>query len=105
MTDYYRKDHPKGITPINPDFEKDVVEHITKARGTKTRYTSVSNSLLSIRWVNGVGYKVVTEKVLTDSHEILNYDYLLELLTKEFQDSARKKRILVNSAITRLKKI
>ena len=42
MATHYRKDGPGGLTAPNPDAVKDVVAHITKHRGMKTVYTSVS---------------------------------------------------------------
>ena len=44
MTDYYRGDQKAGITA--PDLTKDVeyADHVVKARGKRTQFTSVSKT-------------------------------------------------------------
>jgi len=56
MTIHYRRDRLKskgGITPPNPDAPRDLISHITKHRGEKTPYTSVSEDKNAIDHFDG----------------------------------------------------
>jgi hypothetical protein len=70
MATHYRKDHPRGITAPNPDAEKDIVSHITKHRGMKTPFTSVSEDEQAIRHFSGGDlYTEVLHNRVSKKHE------------------------------------
>jgi len=54
---HFRKDSSNGITPPNPDARVSYVDHVTKARGKRTQFTSVSEAADAIRHFAGDLYR------------------------------------------------
>lgn len=96
---HYRKDSPRGITPPNPDAEHDIIQHITKYRGQKTPYTSVSESLDSIRHFDGVPYSIQPSLVTNDDHIFKSHADIVNELKLLNQSSSREQRVLATRAL------
>ena len=99
MVDHYRKDSNNGITSPNPDAPKDVLQHITKHRGMKTPYTSVSEDSNSIMHFDGVLYKTTSSIITVDGHDFKTHKQVLAHLQNIQLTAVRKEKILVNRAI------
>ena len=95
---HYRKDNPKGITAPNPDADRDIIQHITKHRGQKTPYTSVSEDSKSIRHIQGILYKVDSQDVQDDGHGFIFHSELIDQVRSVMQSSARADRVLATRA-------
>ncbi len=96
---HYRKDSPRGITPPNPEAEKDLVQHITKHRGMKTPYTSVSENANYIKHFDGSFYKTEPDEIIHDGHNFKPHHEVIQELTAFMQVSLRKDRILAQRAL------
>lgn len=96
--EHYRKDNPNGITPPNPDGNKNLVEHITKHRGMKTPYTSVSEDPNAIKHFSGELYKTDPDNVIADGHNFKSHSDVIDELRSIIQTSAMSERILANRA-------
>ena len=95
---HYRNDNPKGITPPNPDADRDKVAHITKHRGMKTPYTSVSEDKDCIQHFGGVTYQTVPEHIVSDHHECVSHPDLLSELQDLVRTSKRAEKIVASRA-------
>ncbi len=99
MPPHYWKDSPQGITPPNPDAEQNIVQHITKHRGLKTPYTSVSESPDAIKHFEGDLYKTDPNHIINDQHIFINHADLIGQLRLLNQASTRETRVLAVRAI------
>jgi hypothetical protein len=98
MADHYRKDHPRGITPPNPDAGVDVVSHITKHRGMKTQFTSVSEDRDLIRHFSGALYATDSHDIIQDGHKFITHSDLIEHLRGIITSRKKKDRIIASRA-------
>ncbi len=96
--DHYRKDNPNGITAPNPDGNRSIVEHITKHRGMKTPYTSVSEDPNVIKHFSGDLYKTDPNNIVADGHNFKTHSDVINELRSIIQTSVRSERILANRA-------
>ncbi|GAA4422411.1 hypothetical protein GCM10023155_06000 [Bremerella cremea] len=99
MALHFRKDSPNGITPPNPDVSVSPVDHITKARGKKTQYTSVSESEDSIRHFSGQCYRCESSEIVSEGHEVLLHADLLMLLRTTALGAQRAEKIKAERAL------
>jgi hypothetical protein len=99
LPSHYRKDSPHGITPPNPDADPDIIQHITKHRGQKTPFTSVSESPDAIKHFEGILYTTQPNQIVGDRHIFLNHADLINHLKSLNQSSDRGKRVLAVRAI------
>lgn len=85
MPDYFRGDERSGITA--PDLSKEVeyCDHIVKARGKRSQYTSVSKEPGKIRDFGDQLYRLKRPKVDDDGHTVVEHETLIDAL----QDLAR----------------
>ncbi len=94
MTIHYRRDRLKskgGITPPNPEAPKDLISHITKHRGEKTPYTSVSEDKNAIDHFDGPQlYKTDSVEITQDGHHFITHLELTEQI-KEIANSFQRK--------------
>lgn len=99
MTDYYRGDQKAGITP--PDLSKEVVfsDHIVKARGKKTQFTSVSQEPGKIRDFGEQVYKLKRLKLDEDNHHLVEHEVLVSDLREEARASDRGARLKAVQAL------
>ena len=96
--EHYRKDNPNGITAPNPDGNRNIVEHISKHRGMKTPYTSVSENLNAIKHFSGELYKTDPVNVVADGHNFKSHPDVIDELRSIIQTSVKSERILANRA-------
>lgn len=99
MAEHFRKDSKNGITAPNLDAEKDVVQHITKHRGMKTPFTSVSEDCSAITHFTGVLYKVESVAISGDGHRFKSHGDLISQLHGLRGAARRQERIVVDRAI------
>ena len=99
MTAHYRRDSAKGVTAPNPDADRDILQHITKYRGQKTPYTSVSEDSKAINHIDGVMYETDSDNVERDAHEFISHSHLTELLRAQLHGSTRGDRVLAARAL------
>ena len=102
--EHYRKDNPNGVTAPNPDGDRDIVAHITKHRGMKTPYTSVSEDQNAIRHFSGELYKTDSDDIVAGGHVFKNHSEVVDELTSIIQTSARAERILAGRAFQYVKR-
>ncbi len=98
MNLHYRNDNPKGITAPNPDAERNKVAHITKHRGMKTPYTSVSEDKNCIQHFDGVTYQTDPQHIISDNHEFVSHPDLLSELQELVRTSKRADKIVASRA-------
>jgi hypothetical protein len=99
IPDHFRRDNPRGITAPNPDAPRDTIAHITKHRGLKTPYTSVSQDANAIRHFHGELYRTDPNKLLHDGHSFTTHVELMDALHHRLHASRREERVLATRAI------
>jgi hypothetical protein len=95
---HYRQDGPAGITPPNPDNDVGTIGHITKRRGMKTAYTSVSEKIDAIRHFSGVLYSTEPDVIIADGHPFQGHIELLDELRLAIHQATRADRLLAQRA-------
>lgn len=92
LSDYFRGDNKSGIT--GPNLAKDVsfADHIVKARGKRTQYTSVSKSPDKIRIFGSQLYKLIREKVAFDKHRLIEHLALMDALREQARSTTKEDR-------------
>lgn len=80
VSDYYRGDRRSGIT--GPDLSKNVeyADHIVRARGKRTQFTSVSLSKDRIRDFGEQLYKFKQDEASHGGHSLVEHDALMNHL-------------------------
>jgi hypothetical protein len=93
VTPYYRRDQSDGISP--PDLSKtcSYAEHIVKARGKRTQYTSVSTNLTKIRIFGDTNYILISQKTAEDGHGLVEHAELIQALRQEAQQGEKEVRL------------
>lgn len=78
--DYFRRDQDPGITA--PDLSKDstYAEHVVRARGRRTPFTSLSLDHQKINDFGPTLYQVDRQKVEADTHSIVEHEDLMARL-------------------------
>lgn len=102
--EHYRKDNPNGVTAPNPDGDRNIVAHITKHRGMKTPYTSVSEDQNAIKHFSGELYKTDSDDIIADGHVFKSHSDVMDVLTSICQASAREEKVLAGRTIQYAKK-
>jgi hypothetical protein len=96
MTDqspeYYRRDQADGVTP--PDLTKDCsyAEHIVRARGKRTQFTSISLDPEKIRDFGPMLYRALQRQIGQDGHAIVSHRDLLQQLHEAAASTAKEDR-------------
>jgi hypothetical protein len=91
-TAYFRRDREEGITP--PDLTKScsVAEHIGRARGKRTNFTSVSLDLSRLRDLGEAEYQLRRPETETDGHGVIEHNTLVQMLRQICQTSDKHER-------------
>ncbi len=78
--DYYRRDQTKGVTP--PELSKNCTfaEHIVRARGKRTHFTSVSLDKEKITDFGPTLYLALRPEIEADGHTIIEHSTLMDAL-------------------------
>lgn len=96
MIDYLRGDQATGITA--PDLSKtcSFAEHIVRARGKRTQYTSVSLDPTRITDFGEVLYHLKQPELQVDAHELVEHAAVMTTLrqTVESEDKAERARAI-----------
>lgn len=90
--DYFRKDQANGVTA--PDLAKDCSfsEHIVRARGKRTQFTSVSLSPEKIRDFGPVLYQALQLEINSDGHTLVQHSDLMSALRVAANSSEKEER-------------
>lgn len=90
--DYYRRDQKGGVTA--PDLSKPctLAEHIVRARGKRTKYTSVSLDPDKIDDFGPTLYQALCPEILGKGHAVIEHDALIRSLRTAALDSDRLDR-------------
>ena len=96
---HFRNDSPNGITPPNPDANVSHVDHITKARGKRTQFTSVSQDADSIRHFSGELYRCSRIAVQGDGHTFVEHNDLVDGIRQTILKSRREEKIKAERAL------
>ncbi len=90
--DYFRRDQRAGVSA--PDLSKacTYAEHIVRARGKRTQYTSVSLDLTKIRDFGDTTYRLKREETLRDGHELVEHEVLLDELKRVVREERQAER-------------
>lgn len=96
---YFRKDNAEGISP--PDLSKvcSYAEHIVRARGKRTQYTSVALSPDKIRDFDGILYRLLPEKIDQDKHIFVEHDQLIDSLRQTATTETKADRLRAIQAL------
>jgi hypothetical protein len=91
--DYYRRDQSDGVTA--PDLSKDcsVASHIVRARGKRTKYTSVSLDQNKIDDFGPTLYKALCREVVLNGHTIIEHGALMRDLREAALSSDKGDRL------------
>jgi len=91
-TEYFRRDQVKGVTA--PDLSKDCTyaEHIVRARGKRTRFTSLSLERDKIDDFGPQLFSLVKESVDDDGHVVVEHQELLKNLRETALSSEKAER-------------
>jgi len=96
LPDYFRRDQERGITA--PDLSKDCTyaEHIVRARGKRTRFTSVSLDRDKIDDFGPALYMALRPEIVRDGHSVIEHGTLIGSLrsTAASTDKADRERAL-----------
>jgi hypothetical protein len=90
--DYYRRDQQSGISP--PDLSKAATyaEHITRARGKRTQFTSVTLDLIRNRDFGESSYRLRRPEVDDAGHLVVQHRELLDCLRQMVRQGKRDDR-------------
>ncbi len=100
---YYRGDSSKGITPPNLAVESTIPEHIVRARGKKTNFTSVSLDKDKVKSFGDAIYTLLNDILHTDMHKLIEHKQVLESLRTFAKGDDPKQKDLALRAIPRAK--
>lgn len=92
VPDYFRRDQEDGISP--PDLSKDCTfaEHIVRARGKRTRFTSVSLDANRIRDFGPALYRVRRPELAADQHHLVEHRALIDALRAAVKNGEKAAR-------------
>ncbi len=104
VADYYRGDQKAGITA--PDLSKDVeyADHIVKARGKRTQFTSVSKEPGKIADFGETLYHLQQEKLGADDHHLVEHQQLVDALREQARSTEKAAKLKAVQAIRYAKK-
>lgn len=96
---YYRRDQQDGVTA--PDLTKSCsyAEHIVRARGRRTQFTSVSLSSHKISRFGPTLYQVRREALQLDAHELVEHHRVLTELRRVASEAEKADRARAIRAI------
>jgi hypothetical protein len=96
---YFRRDRSAGITP--PDLAKTATyaEHIVRARGKRTQFTSVSLDAAKVRDFGDMLYRLKRDVLVKDAHGLVEHEALLQSLQQTIQASDKAERVRAIQAV------
>lgn len=97
--DYYRRDERSGVSPPNLAKTCTFEEHIVRARGRRTQYTSVSLDLKKLREFGDTDYRLERDKLAADQHQLVEHEALMEALRATARESEKARRLQAVQAL------
>jgi len=97
--EYFRRDQERGVTA--PDLSKDCgfSEHVVRARGKRTRFTSVSLDKTKIDDFGPALYLALRPAMTTDGHSLIEHSDLVAALRTSAASSDKAERVKAVQAI------
>jgi hypothetical protein len=102
--DYFRRDGPDGISPPDLGKECSFAEHIVRARGKRTRFTSVSLDPRKIRDFGDTLYLLLRDPLSARGHQLVEHPPLLDALRREAREGTGGVKDLALRALRRAMK-
>jgi len=102
--EYYRRDQKDGITAPNLGKYCSYAEHIVSARGKRDQYTSVSLAPNTIRIFGEQLYRLLSELLLQDGHDLVEHERLLKSLREVATSQEKAHRARAVQALRYAKK-
>jgi hypothetical protein len=90
---YFRGDGAAGVTAPNLENRCSLADHVVRARGKKTAYTSVSLSDAIVARFGLVLYRLDDKSLASKGHVLVTHSELIALLKQEAQSTAKAERI------------
>ncbi|TDI34253.1 MAG: hypothetical protein E2P02_30805 [Acidobacteria bacterium] len=97
--EYYRGDRAAGVTAPNLSKEHTYAEHVVRARGKRSQFTSLSLDRLKIHDFGDTTYQVLRDTLDDDAHELVEHERLLEELRRVATESDKAGRARAIQAI------
>lgn len=99
QVEYYRGDQRAGITA--PDLSKrcEFAEHIARARGKRTAYTSVSLDRRFIERFGECDYVLLREPIDRDGHRLVEHGELITHLEQAARERDKGERLIALQAL------
>ncbi len=101
---YYRGDQASGITGPNLAKTCTFAEHICRARGKRTQYTSISLDQNKIRDFGDTIYRLKRDDVDDDGHDTIEHETLLDHLRRTIQNEEKAERAQAIQALRRARR-
>ena len=97
--EYFRRDREGGVTA--PDLSKDChwAAHVVRARGRRSRFTSVSLDKAKIEIFGPSLYLALRDKIEEEGHNIIEHNTLLEALRSQAHSTEKADRLQALQAI------
>jgi hypothetical protein len=97
--EYFRRDRNEGVTP--PDLTKNctIAEHVVRARGKKTNFTSVTLDLSRVRDFGETSYQLKRPETEADGHEVIEHDVVIQTLQEVCRNNQKDERARALQAI------
>lgn len=92
QSDYFRRDQTGGVTAPNLSKACTLAEHIVRARGKRTKYTSISLAPDKIDDFGPALYQVLCSEILDAGHAIIEHETLMQNLRNEAQNGEKLDR-------------
>lgn len=97
--EYYRGDQRTGITAPDLANQCEVSEHIVRARGKRTAYTSVSLDKHAIDRFGECDYLLLRAPIDRDKHTLMEHTELLRHLEQTARDRDKGERLTAIQAL------
>jgi hypothetical protein len=91
--EYFRRDQSGGITAPDLSKECSAAAHIVRARGKRTKYTSVSLDRNKIDDFGPALYEALCPEVIRDGHTVIEHSALLDMLREASASSEKDERV------------
>lgn len=90
--EYFRRDQRDGISPPDPSKECSYAEHIVRARGKRTKFTSVSLDPDKIRDFGDTLYRFKQDNAAADGHHLVEHVVLIRELRRVISEDEKHER-------------
>lgn len=91
-SDFFRRDQSDGVTPPNLLKNVTYAEHIVRARGKRSQFTSVSTEKNKITDFGPTLYQLIRDAIDDDGHEIIEHIELITNLQETVKSTDKEER-------------